>query len=358
MRTSTLVEISHAWADVVDAVAPSVVQVAGRRRPASGVVFDADLILTTMRAIGGEDGLSHARRSHTRRDARGLGPSRPIDVCSSIARAGVGLRQSSRILNPEDAPDAANAKLVSILESDGTAYAGLSHECSVLAAEILDRHGPVADHEPGMTPGDLGRVDPDITGGIATDDLVSLVQEFRARPRDQQAEGARELARGRRNLRIVVHVRGKGIAVGVDRPNHAARACRVPHGLTNLVDHPSEAGVRDEHARPHALQQIGLRHGGWAVLYEHPERLERFRGEVHGLGTAEEAASVEIDGAAGKSQSHDRIQLAIGNGASATCGKSGNAKKTVRTPRRASCIFPPGRVDKRRALPGEAGGVE
>jgi S1-C subfamily serine protease len=47
---------------VVDAVASSIVQVEGRRRPASGVVFDADLVLTTMRAIGGEDGL--CVRSH------------------------------------------------------------------------------------------------------------------------------------------------------------------------------------------------------------------------------------------------------------------------------------------------------
>src|SRR5437899_2951330 len=44
-------------ADTVAAIAPSVVQVQGRRRPASGVVYAADVGLTTVRALGREDGL-------------------------------------------------------------------------------------------------------------------------------------------------------------------------------------------------------------------------------------------------------------------------------------------------------------
>ena len=47
-------------ADVVAAIAPSVVQVQGRRRPASGVVYASDVVLTTVRALGREDGL-HVR---------------------------------------------------------------------------------------------------------------------------------------------------------------------------------------------------------------------------------------------------------------------------------------------------------
>lgn len=57
MTTSTLVDLSHAWADLVERAAPSIVQVNGRRRPASGVIFQPGLVLTTMRATGGEDGL-------------------------------------------------------------------------------------------------------------------------------------------------------------------------------------------------------------------------------------------------------------------------------------------------------------
>ncbi|MBI4263345.1 MAG: PDZ domain-containing protein [Acidobacteria bacterium] len=50
-------EISNQLADIVAAAAPSVVQVQGRRRPASGIVYAADAVLTTMHAIGREDGL-------------------------------------------------------------------------------------------------------------------------------------------------------------------------------------------------------------------------------------------------------------------------------------------------------------
>jgi S1-C subfamily serine protease len=50
-------DLSNQFADAVEAAAPSVVQVHGRRRPASGIVYGADLVITTMRALGREDGL-------------------------------------------------------------------------------------------------------------------------------------------------------------------------------------------------------------------------------------------------------------------------------------------------------------
>jgi S1-C subfamily serine protease len=52
-----LTELSNELADAVAVAAPSVVQVQGRRRPASGVVYAEAVVLTTMRAIGREDGL-------------------------------------------------------------------------------------------------------------------------------------------------------------------------------------------------------------------------------------------------------------------------------------------------------------
>jgi serine protease DegQ len=50
-----LKQLSNDIADAVDAVAPSVLQVQGQRRPASGVAYAADLILTTAGAIGREE---------------------------------------------------------------------------------------------------------------------------------------------------------------------------------------------------------------------------------------------------------------------------------------------------------------
>lgn len=57
-----LTHLSTQMADAVDAAARSVVQVQGRRRPASGVVSADGLVVTTMRALGQEDGL-HVRRA-------------------------------------------------------------------------------------------------------------------------------------------------------------------------------------------------------------------------------------------------------------------------------------------------------
>src|SRR5437773_5227170 len=57
MSETTLLTVSNQMADAVAAAAPSVVQVQGRRRPASGVVYAADVVLTTVRALGREDGL-------------------------------------------------------------------------------------------------------------------------------------------------------------------------------------------------------------------------------------------------------------------------------------------------------------
>ena len=52
-----ITDISNQLADAAAAAAPSVVQVDGRRRPASGVVYAQGVIVTTIRAVDREDGL-------------------------------------------------------------------------------------------------------------------------------------------------------------------------------------------------------------------------------------------------------------------------------------------------------------
>lgn len=66
MATDLLSSFSNQLADAVSAAAPAVVQVQGRRRPASGLVYANDVVLTTVRALGREDGL-HVRRDDGRR---------------------------------------------------------------------------------------------------------------------------------------------------------------------------------------------------------------------------------------------------------------------------------------------------
>ena len=61
MTTDLLSSFSNQLADAVASASPSVVQVQGRRRPASGLVYADDVVLTTVRALGREDDL-HVRR--------------------------------------------------------------------------------------------------------------------------------------------------------------------------------------------------------------------------------------------------------------------------------------------------------
>jgi S1-C subfamily serine protease len=62
MTSDFLTSLSDAFADAVAAAAPSVVQVQGRRRPASGLVYRDEAVLTMVRTLGREDGL-HVRRN-------------------------------------------------------------------------------------------------------------------------------------------------------------------------------------------------------------------------------------------------------------------------------------------------------
>lgn len=71
MDTSTLTTYSDQLAAVVDSVAPAVVQVHGRHRPVSGVAYAPDVVLTSIRALGREDGVA-VTESNGRRAAAEL----------------------------------------------------------------------------------------------------------------------------------------------------------------------------------------------------------------------------------------------------------------------------------------------
>jgi S1-C subfamily serine protease len=61
MTTEMLTSFSDSLADAVALAAPAVVQVQGRGRPASGLVYADDAVLTMVRVLGREDSL-HVRR--------------------------------------------------------------------------------------------------------------------------------------------------------------------------------------------------------------------------------------------------------------------------------------------------------
>jgi S1-C subfamily serine protease len=57
VRMTTLADFSTALAELVTTASNSIVQVRGGRRPVSGVVHGADTVLTSARALGGEENL-------------------------------------------------------------------------------------------------------------------------------------------------------------------------------------------------------------------------------------------------------------------------------------------------------------
>jgi len=58
MANTALTDFSNQLADAVAAAAASVVQIQGRRQPASGVVYGPGVVVTTSRAIGSDDNIS------------------------------------------------------------------------------------------------------------------------------------------------------------------------------------------------------------------------------------------------------------------------------------------------------------
>jgi serine protease Do len=64
-----LTQLSNQLADAVSAAAPSVVQVHSGRRPASGVIYSKELVLTTARAAGHENGIQVRRHDGQSFDA-------------------------------------------------------------------------------------------------------------------------------------------------------------------------------------------------------------------------------------------------------------------------------------------------
>jgi S1-C subfamily serine protease len=94
MSDTTLTSISNQLADVVAAVGPSVVQVQGRRRPASGTVFGPDVVLTTARAVGREDGL-HVRTPDGRVIESELAGWDPVTHLAVLRAPGLGVQPAS-----------------------------------------------------------------------------------------------------------------------------------------------------------------------------------------------------------------------------------------------------------------------
>src|SRR4030095_7784118 len=99
MTNDLLSTFSNQLADAVAPASPSVVQVQGRRRPASGLVYADGVVLTTVRALGREDGL-HVRRDDGQTFDAELAGGAPTTSLAVLRVAGLG----SAAIAPAAAP--------------------------------------------------------------------------------------------------------------------------------------------------------------------------------------------------------------------------------------------------------------
>jgi S1-C subfamily serine protease len=89
MTNTTISALSNEFAALIDATAPSVVQIQGRRRSASGVAIGDDRVVTMARTIGREDGLGVRRPDGQLVDAELVGWD-PATGIAVLRAAGLG----------------------------------------------------------------------------------------------------------------------------------------------------------------------------------------------------------------------------------------------------------------------------
>jgi hypothetical protein len=87
-------------------------------------------------------------------------------------------------------------------------------------------------------------------------------------------------------------------------PSWDDRAGAVGDGVANLVDGAGQAGVGDERAGPHPVEDFGLRHRPWAGHRQEHQDVEGLGSEVNGFLTARHRARVDIDGRRGELDEH------------------------------------------------------
>ena len=90
MKNASLSQLSNELADTAAAVAASVVQVRGHHRPGTGLVYAEDVVLTTTRALGREDGLQVVRPDGKAVDAELVGWD-PATSLALLRVTGLGL---------------------------------------------------------------------------------------------------------------------------------------------------------------------------------------------------------------------------------------------------------------------------
>lgn len=135
-----LTDFSNQIAEIVASAAPSVVQVRGRRTPASGLVYGDGIVVTTMRALGREDGLHVRVHDGTLLDAELAG----WDPTTSLAALRVpGL--TGRALQPAATPARVGHLALAVARSWSNAVTASAGIVSVIGGPLPTRRRRAID---------------------------------------------------------------------------------------------------------------------------------------------------------------------------------------------------------------------
>ena len=141
MTSELLTNFSNALADTVAAAAPSVVQVQGRRRPVSGLVYADNIVLTMARALGREDGV-HVRRHD--------GQTLDAEVVGWDPTTGLAVLRASGLETTPLAPAAAPARVgnlaLAIARSWSNALTASAGIVSVIGGPLATGRRRAIDH--------------------------------------------------------------------------------------------------------------------------------------------------------------------------------------------------------------------
>ena len=135
-----LTEFSNHIADVVAAASPSVVQVHARRRPASGVVYADGIVVTTMRALGREDGIRVRVHEGDVVDAE-LGGWDPATSLAVVRVPGL----KARPLQPAHAPARVGHVAIAVARSWSNAVTASAGIVSVIGGPLPTGRGRAID---------------------------------------------------------------------------------------------------------------------------------------------------------------------------------------------------------------------
>ena len=137
---SDLLTFSNHLADVVERAAASIVQVQGRRRPASGVVFRDNLVLTTARALGRDDGLRVRPAEGPAREAELAG----WDPTTSLALLRVADLAAPPLVPARVAPRVGHLA-IAVARSWSNVITATSGLISVIGGPLATGHGRAID---------------------------------------------------------------------------------------------------------------------------------------------------------------------------------------------------------------------